>query len=336
MRFLPDVKPEDAVSDEVSLRRSPQDALTVIESVAEQVLHDIRNIILPLTVQVDLAVEATRQDPAARAALADAQESCRQCGERLERLETVTDPGWNPAGDLDVRDLFERMRLILRYALPDVVTVDIDAPTDLPRLDVPLGDIQGVMFNAATGPIGHSLVRLALRAATDDDAVCITVELEYSEPVPPSSLEEARGAVRTASSSAARHEVEGAGLHVRIRTWWPACVAPSAGGRDHGGRRVLLLHGDALRRGLIRSHLTQRGLIVSTDPDADEVEVAIVDHARATDARDDLPRVVLGAESEEGSGNTVSITAPYSLDDVFNAAVALISPDRRTPQEPTP
>ncbi|MCA9322989.1 MAG: hypothetical protein KDB53_19770 [Planctomycetes bacterium] len=127
--------------------KAAEPLLTKSGDVTARVLHDVRNLLFPLVGQVELAMASIEPESSAYAPLLEVIAACRRCESTLTQIEAITMTPTSPPSIIYTADLFERLRLVLRYTVSRNLDFDLQIADDTPPIRPPRPDFQRSIAN---------------------------------------------------------------------------------------------------------------------------------------------------------------------------------------------
>jgi signal transduction histidine kinase len=271
---------EELPAEERHLQRLQR--MATLGTLASGLGHDLRNLVMPVLLRLDVVAATTDLPEKARMDLA----SIRQSILRLQRLAgglrlLATDPfdQRDESHVTKLRDWWEDLQPIVVDALPPQATVDATVEEDLPMVAVPPGTLAQILINLVMNSrqaMEHTAApRLTVRSRTESNRVMLDVEDNGSGMDPetrrrcfePYFTTRARGYATGLGLSTGRallnryggdlvladEQEVGTTFTLVIPTRVPAPVLNGA------GRRVRLLVGDPRQLAMLRLIIRHRG-----------------------------------------------------------------------------
>ena len=262
--------------------------LPPIGAMTDRILHDVRNLILPLSCHMDLAMASVDTTSEVYHALLEVQGACRRCEGELEKLATLSGTRETPPRFLHVEDVLERCALLLRYLLPRQVEIKVDVEVGTRLINASPNDLQRRVVHLAG--LAHDrrarVKSLLLGSRNVDDGVVMTIALGA-----PVSTDEDTLALERESlgeqldgdgqSLTVAVELDAEGIEFELRVASSACARPEdfdeKGGAPGHGERVAILHSRPMMRDLISHYLESKNYKPEICPSCDDLLDALAD-----------------------------------------------------------
>ncbi|MCB9833105.1 MAG: PAS domain-containing protein [Planctomycetes bacterium] len=258
--------------------------LPSIGAVTDRILHDVRNLILPLVCHMDVAMASVDVTSEAYSSLLEVQASCRRCEGELEKLSALSASRGLPERYVHVEDVLDRAALLLRYVLPRQVKIDTAAEEVERLIRVSPTEFQRLLVDVTSLAHGRRDAIRAVRLCAEEEDEDLLLRLEIRAPreaSAPDYVGEQVGITKVLASRVDVPHVETSvkvtpeGLEFLLRVKKPLTVSSRqlenreiAGGR---GERVLVLHHLPMMRDLLKNYLAGKGYVCSAHATLDEV-----------------------------------------------------------------
>ncbi|MFN8571195.1 MAG: HAMP domain-containing sensor histidine kinase [Gemmatimonadaceae bacterium] len=298
--------------------------LAMVGTLATGLGHDLRNLVMPILLRLDVLAASHDLPEGARADLAGIRRSITDLQRLAGGLRLLGSDPFQPRGEAQVTrlaDWWQELRPVIADALPSGTTIAAEVPADLPAVSIPPTVLAQVVINlvmnARRAMEGLTAPRLEVVIAREVEQLCMHVSdngqgmddevrarcfepyfttrpREYATGL---GLATARALMRryrgdlTLASSTPGH---GATFALRL----PIDAAASSGTRRTARARILL--SDPRQQVMVRRMLTQQGVQESGTTDREAADIIVCDATtipnlatlHVTWAADRPPRVI--------------------------------------------
>ena len=325
----------------------------VVGNVTDRVLHDLRNLLLPLATHVELAMASVDQTSEAYRSLLDVRAACAHCQDNLTDLADIVRPETTGETVAHVKDVVDRVGTILRYVVQRRARVRLQTVDGTPPIRVPAHELQRFLVSAAAhaadiaGPDAKSLL-VAARPGSSPQSVVVEISVEtggrpLGEAVDAAEVQDILRKVLPGVEASVRCERTEKELRFAIEFEAARGEAPPADLRGH--ESLLLVLDESMARELLRNYFTSKGYVVRTAVGLDDakailaadatIEAVIYDtqdvaarDAEIVEALTRGGRKLLLCDSREGAKSRDGVrivTRPYRVVDLSRSLRALLN-----------
>ena len=325
------------------ITHSAPEVIDAVETVAEHVLHDLRNYLTPLISHVELALDAVDRDSEAFSSLLEVQAACRLCETTMSELQDLAPPS-SAKRWIHLSDIVSRSARVIEYLPPRGLRLSIDSDGSLRLIECHLDALQKTLVALTLGAAlirnPNAQVALSVRDFEGETGaeieICIPDERSRKE-----QLEDDRALQAIISNHIALDDCAIQGdvnaERLSIRFSFPGAVGPGTEPSDVGeagqGEKLLILHDDAMTRSLLRSYLADKGYVVEAAAAVEDaagavalrgIDAVVLAAGRIEEAPSLLAKgikavVVCGGENQADESNTTGLSflaSPFRMQDL--------------------